>query len=200
MVRAGSAGLLSRLATCRRARRGLPAGPGGRERNERGSTLVEFALILPLILFLVFGIIEFGTVYSSQISVRQGVREGARQGAVANWGTTSSCSLHGTTGASADIQNLMCLTKNRIGLASSNLYVMVAFDSSYAVGQGLIVCAQSPIKSYTGFFAPILNGKFYKSKVEMNIEQAPNSETGGAEDVSGISSDWSWCTASNPSP
>jgi hypothetical protein len=156
--------------------------------------------VLPLLLVLAFGVIEFGAVYNNQIAVRQGVREAARQGAVANWGTSSSCSLHGATGASTDVQDLMCLAKNRIGLSSSSVYVMVAFDSSYAPGQGLIVCAQAPIKSYTGLFAPLLNGQFYRTKVEMNIEQAPGSETGGAEDVSGIAGSWSWCTASNPSP
>ena len=185
-------------------RRGRIRGAASRERSsredQRGATLVEFALVLPLLLIIAFGVIEFGAVYNNQIAVRQGVREAARQGAVANWGTTTSCNLHGSTGASTDIQELMCLTKNRIGLNSNSIYVMVTFDTSYTVGQGLIVCAQAPIKSYTGLFAPILNGQFYKTKVEMNIEQAPGSETGGAEDVSGIASNWSWCTASNPSP
>jgi hypothetical protein len=168
--------------------------------GESGAVLVEFALLLPLILLLVLGVIEFGIVFNNQLSVRQGVREGARQAAVANWGSTSSCNLHGTTGASADIQTLMCLTKNRIGLDSNSLYIKVSFDTSYAVGQGIIVCAQSPITSITGIFSPFLNGRFYRTKVEMNIEQVSAGETGGAEDVSGIGGTWSWCTASNPSP
>jgi hypothetical protein len=162
---------------------------------------VEFALVVPLVCVLLFGVIEFGTVWSNQISFRQGVREAARTGVVANFGPTTSCSLHGTTGASADIQKLMCTTKNRIGMNASNVYVKVVFDSSYAQYQGVIVCAQSPISSFTGMFSPFLNGKFYKTKVEMNIEQTSGTtETAGAEDVSGIGGSWSWCTASNPSP
>jgi Flp pilus assembly protein TadG len=173
-----------------------------RRRSERGAALVEFALVVPLVLLLLFGVIEFGVVWSNQIAVRQGVREGARAGVVANFGTTTSCSLHGTTGASADIQKLMCTTKNRIGIDPSKVYVMVAFDSSYATGQGMVVCAQGPIKSFTGMFSPLLNGKFYRTKVEMNVEQVPTgvTETGGAENVSAIGGDWSWCTASNPAP
>jgi hypothetical protein len=69
--------------------------------------LVEFALISPIIMLLLFGVIEFGTVFGNTISFRQGVREGARQGVVANFGSTSTCNLHGTTGASSNIQNLM---------------------------------------------------------------------------------------------
>jgi Flp pilus assembly protein TadG len=174
---------------------------GLRRRVERGSSLVEFALVVPLVLTLLFGVIEFGVVWSNQIAIRQGVREGARSGVVANFGTTTSCSLHGSTGASTDVQKLMCTTKNRIGIDPSKVYVMVAFDSSYATGQGMIVCAQGPITSVTGLFAPLLNGKFYRTKVEMNVEQVSGSnETGGAENVSGIGGSWSWCTASNPSP
>jgi len=168
--------------------------------DERGLALVEFALVVPLVFSLLFGVIEFGTVYGDKIALRQGVREGARQGAVANWGTSSSCSLHGATDASADVQKLMCLTKNRIGLMPSDLYVMVTFDTSYKVGQGLIVCAQAPIRSTTGLFDSFFSGTFHRTKVEMNIEVASGSETGGAEDVAGIGSTWSWCNAANPSP
>jgi hypothetical protein len=173
-----------------------------RRRGDQGASLVEFALVVPLVCVLLFGVIEFGVIWSNQIAVRQGVREAARTAIVANWGSTSSCSLHGSTGASADIQKLMCTTKNRIGMDPSKVYVKVVFDTSWAQNQGLIVCAESPITSYTGMFAPFLNGRFYKTKVEMNIEQAPQgvSETAGAEDVSGIGGSWSWCTASNPSP
>ncbi len=171
-----------------------------RRRDQRGVVLVEFAIIVPLVVLLAFGIIEFGTVYNNEIAVRQGVREAARAGTVANWGNTTSCNLHGSTGASTDIQELMCTAKNRVGLNSSSLYVMVSFDSSYALGQGLIVCVQAPIHSATGLFAPLLNGNFYKTKVEMSIEKTTGTETGGSEDVSGISGSWSWCTGSNPSP
>jgi hypothetical protein len=162
---------------------------------------VEFALVVPLVCALLFGVIEFGLIWSNQISFRQGVREADRAGIVANFGPTASCSLHGSTGATANIQKLMCTTKNRIGMDPTKVYVMVAFDSSYAAGQGVIVCAQSPIKSLTGLFSPVLNGRFYRTKVEMNLEQVSgSSEVGGAEDVSGIGGSWSWCTASNPSP
>ncbi len=40
--------------------------------------MVEFALILPLLLFLVFGIIEFGRGYNVKVQLTASVREGAR--------------------------------------------------------------------------------------------------------------------------
>lgn len=53
-----------------------------RAHEEDGASTVEFALVLPLLLMLLFGIFEFGRVYS-QYQVYQGAaREGARFAAV----------------------------------------------------------------------------------------------------------------------
>jgi Flp pilus assembly protein TadG len=43
---------------------------------------VEFALILPVLVLFVFGIIEFGRAYSARIQLTAAVREGARAGAL----------------------------------------------------------------------------------------------------------------------
>lgn len=48
--------------------------------NELGSTAVEFAVLAPMILALVFGIIEFGTIFYDQILLTNASREGARAG------------------------------------------------------------------------------------------------------------------------
>lgn len=49
---------------------------------ERGASLVEFAVLAPLLLLLVFGIIEMGWVFGQFNDLRHGVREGARFAAV----------------------------------------------------------------------------------------------------------------------
>jgi Flp pilus assembly protein TadG len=51
-------------------------------RRDRGQSLVEFALILPLLFIIVFGIIDFGMGFHSWITVTNSAREGARLGAV----------------------------------------------------------------------------------------------------------------------
>jgi Flp pilus assembly protein TadG len=43
---------------------------------------VEFALLLPVLLFLVFGIIDFGRALNAQITLTQAAREGARMAAL----------------------------------------------------------------------------------------------------------------------
>jgi Flp pilus assembly protein TadG len=45
---------------------------------DRGAAAVEMALVLPLLLMLVFGIIDFGRVLNKQISVTAAAQEAAR--------------------------------------------------------------------------------------------------------------------------
>src|SRR6266567_8451948 len=45
---------------------------------DRGAAAVEFAIMLPLLLLLVFGIIDFGRALNAQVTITQAAREGAR--------------------------------------------------------------------------------------------------------------------------
>jgi Flp pilus assembly protein TadG len=49
-----------------------------RKTRDRGSTAVEFALVLPLLLLIVFGIIDFGRALNAQITLTGAAREGVR--------------------------------------------------------------------------------------------------------------------------
>ncbi len=49
--------------------------------RERGQTLVEFALILPIMLLLIFALVDFGRGFYTWLIVTNGAREGARVGA-----------------------------------------------------------------------------------------------------------------------
>jgi Flp pilus assembly protein TadG len=52
------------------------------ESNDHGQALVEIALILPVLLLLVLGIIEFGRAFTDQQAVTDAAREGARHAVV----------------------------------------------------------------------------------------------------------------------
>lgn len=61
-------------------------------RSERGSTAVEFALVLPVFLLLVFGVVEFGRVMWADNTLRHAVQEGARCAALDCCAASSTCS------------------------------------------------------------------------------------------------------------
>jgi len=46
--------------------------------SDRGAAAVEFALVVPILLLLVFGIIDFGRMLNAQLQVSEASREGAR--------------------------------------------------------------------------------------------------------------------------
>ena len=49
-----------------------------RSTSERGAAAVEFALVLPVLMLLVFGIIEFGFIFNRWVTVTHAAREGVR--------------------------------------------------------------------------------------------------------------------------
>jgi Flp pilus assembly protein TadG len=168
--------------------------------------MVELAIILPIFLLLVFGTIQFGITYNNLITLRQGTREAARQGAVGNFGSTSSCSLNSPTGSS-DIQKLMCLAKQQIGLNYANTRVKVLSGSAdftsagtFQKGEALIVCVEYPVDAMAKFVSPVLGTTVLKTKTAMRIETSYTAtETAGQETpLAGL--DWSWCTVSGAAP
>lgn len=56
--------------------------------DDGGSATVEFALVAPVLIVLLFGIIEFGTVFKDVLALNQAAREGARAAAVGATTTT----------------------------------------------------------------------------------------------------------------
>ncbi len=50
--------------------------------NERGAAAVEFAILLPVLMLILFGVIEFGMIMYSREIITNASREGARTGIV----------------------------------------------------------------------------------------------------------------------
>lgn len=92
-----------------------------RRRRQRGQTLVEFALVLPVFLVILFGVIEFGFVLNAQLGVSFASREAALTAAEAGSDATADCailrSVQGTITAPADRSKV---TSVRIYLSKAN--------------------------------------------------------------------------------
>jgi len=65
--------------------------------TQHGVAAVEFALVLPILLVVVFGIVEFGVAFYDKAVITNASREGARAGVV----------LKSPKATSADIQNVV---------------------------------------------------------------------------------------------
>ena len=59
--------------------------------NDRGAAAVEMALVLPILLLLVFGIINFAALFAQQLALNNGVRQGVRTAVVSGNPANQSC-------------------------------------------------------------------------------------------------------------
>ena len=106
-------------------------------KRERGANLVEFALLAPLLILLVLGIIEFGWLFSQNNDVRHGAREGARMAAV---DSMASGALVTATCASMDLTSPVTVqfTDSASGAAGEIGTVRVEASPNSLSGLGLI--------------------------------------------------------------
>ncbi len=74
-------------------------------RGQSGQSLVEFALVLPLLVILLMGIFEFGRIFSSYVVITNAAREGARSVVVGRGDTQVSADIVNMAGA-LDVGNV----------------------------------------------------------------------------------------------
>ena len=80
-----------------------PTGCFRSQESERGSNLVEYAVVLTLLLALLFGVIDFGRALYAYHFVSNAAREGTRYAMVRG----STCASPGCPASSSDIANYL---------------------------------------------------------------------------------------------
>ncbi len=129
----------------------------GRRRDD-GASLVEFAILLPFLILLLIGIIEFSYLFGQFNDVRHGAREGARVAAV-------------NTGNNATLRSLTCGAMD----LSASVTVQFSEGSGLAGGTGTVTVITSP-SGLTGF--PLITSMIpatLESEVDFRLEQDADS-------------------------
>jgi Flp pilus assembly protein TadG len=115
---------------------------------ERGQALVELALILPFLLLLLFGIIEFGRAFFQKNMTINAAREGARRGAVqTTWNPTAIVNFVTYSGA-ITLQNLRSTARVIPTKTGTQVTVTVTTKFKTVVPKLLI-----PLENYTSITA-----------------------------------------------
>ena len=110
-------------------------------RRERGAAAVEFALLLPLLLLLVFGLIDFGRALNAQITLTQAAREGARLAALGQ--TVAAVQSRTQTAATGLSSVSVTVTACPVGAGSGvNAVVTASYSFSFV----------TPINAIAGLF------------------------------------------------
>jgi hypothetical protein len=172
--------------------------------RDSGAAAVEFALVLPVLLLILFGIVDYGVYFSSSIQIRSGLHDAARQFAVE---PTSTCTpTDGWTPpphTPTTIANLMCTVHNHSNAATGTSYVRVDLPNGWGVGgdQVVVVCERTDVSGLTGF-VPLPNGGRLEDVAVVAIEQdvtdvrwSTETDPGQTyEDSTPDNETWSWCT------
>lgn len=110
-----------------------------RAQGERGAALVELAVILPLIIMIAFGVVEFGSAWNRKLQMETAARAGARVGS----------SLGNTRLADYGLLQAVKSALNDIGLG--NVDYVVVFKSTATNGaRPSGSCASSTPSSVNG--------------------------------------------------
>lgn len=125
-------------------------------RNNRGQTLVEIALVLPILLLIISGIIEFGRVFNAYLTLTHSSREGARAGAVGK----------------PDTEITEIVKTASYPLDSDNLTIQInPVESSRTRGSTITVEINSSVSIYTPFISSLIQNPFPVSgKTTMRVE------------------------------
>jgi Flp pilus assembly protein TadG len=95
-----------------------PAEVGAARRQ--GQAMVEFAMMLPLLLILAVGILEFGMLFKDHVGIHYAAREGARAGAAASRNPDADCTNLRAVSTTMQTMPYNDLIRVRIFKANSN--------------------------------------------------------------------------------
>lgn len=154
-------------------------GSGGPQRSTRcrgakGTALIEFAIIMPVLFLILFGIIEFGSAYFQNLDVRHGAREGVRLLAV-NASPSNS--------ESTQAEKIAREACNRMDVdPGSAVTITIDVNGSLVpdptgdatindIGDEVTITVSKPLDQLTGFLDIFLRNIVLSSTVKTRLEQ-----------------------------
>jgi Flp pilus assembly protein TadG len=74
-----------------------------RTHDDKGQTMVEFTLVLPILMVVLFGIIQFGITFKDYVTLTDAVRAGARTAAVSRYSADPVADTKARVKSAADL-------------------------------------------------------------------------------------------------
>ncbi|MGI8401219.1 MAG: TadE/TadG family type IV pilus assembly protein [Gemmatimonadaceae bacterium] len=121
-------------------------------RSEKGQATTEFAVVLPILVVLLFGIIQFGIAFKNYLSLTDAVRAGARRAAVSR-------------NASDPVGAARAAVRNAASDLDPAKLPDPQVDSNWLPGTDVKVTAQYPYSIHL-FGIPVASGNLKSSTTE----------------------------------
>ncbi|HHX50646.1 MAG TPA: pilus assembly protein [Clostridia bacterium] len=123
--------------------------------DKKGQSLVELALVLPILLMLLLGIVEFGRIYGAYLTISHAAREGARHAAVGG----------------NELSVIETVQRRAAGLEPGSLNITVTPGDTRQRGEAVRIVVGYPVPIYAPIFNDLLGNTFWVEKAaEMRVE------------------------------
>ncbi len=136
-----------------------------RLRCERGQTLVEFALLVPVLLLLIFGAIEFGRVFHATHVITSAAREGARAAAVHKGNTEIADKVKDAASSLVDPSNVIIKDNSAYQNTQPAVNQVIFTIDKYDLSQRDVGEVTIKIKTKIKIIVPIINSILGNEKV-----------------------------------
>jgi Flp pilus assembly protein TadG len=143
-----------------------------RLRSERGAELIEFALVLPLLLFVIMGLVDFGFMFQRFEVVTNAAREGARMAVLPGYVTAdvqARVNSYVTNGG-------LAVTAGNPSIVVTNVTIPTGGGGPVMQGKQVVVTYASPylfIGPLAGWFGGTFTTANLTGKAIMRDELAP---------------------------
>jgi Flp pilus assembly protein TadG len=128
-----------------RRRPALRRGP-----RRRAAAMVEFAIVLPLLMMFLFGIIEFGNLFKIRLSAQQAAREGCRLAVLQSTAKPYS-------NAAGPVMQRIEQIMTAAGVTFSSSMVAITEDTTVDPSVSITVTVPYDMVTMTGFLDPIMS-------------------------------------------
>jgi Flp pilus assembly protein TadG len=102
-------------------------------KNQQGQSVAEFALVLPLLMIILLGILQFGVLFRDYLAVTDAVRAGARKAAVSR----------NTVSPTTVCEDAVEKSATDLNVADQ---LVVTCSSSWSPGEDVVVTATYPFE------------------------------------------------------
>jgi hypothetical protein len=181
-----------------RREQALRAGRAATRARQRGQGLVEFAMLVPVFLLILTGLLEFGFIFDHAMTINYATREGARSGAAFAAGNTTTMICDPADGGIDVDKNIVAAVERVLEAPGSQVKVnrVAEIRIFKADTTGAQISGLANVWTYSPGSGPVVDGQpldFTPSQTNWNACSRVNVWSGGvAPDSLGVSISYSY--------
>lgn len=176
-------------------------------RSERGVAAVEMAIVFPVFVMFLFGILDFGINWQHRLQSTHAAREVSRAASVARMGEVTTCPVVGITSPHPLLHQAICLAQKKSGVDAADVRVKVLYmgpngrqSTNLAnTRNSVVVCIMVRARSATLLMTPFFSGRFYTDRsVTKTAKPSGGVPVPEGQETAFPGANWNFCRPDDP--